>query len=132
MNWLSTFTIKPHIDQTSIILFINLNQTSSLLKIHCCANMKANSKITVAKVEQRLHKTCDQMTLLHCTINNMKLRHRRAALRGHSAMLHSLELRIQVVQSVYNTFYMCAAQQAQQLMLCSLNEQSESEASSRD
>jgi hypothetical protein len=88
-----------------------------------------NSKIRLAEVEQRLHKACDQMSLLHHTIKNIQLRHSRAAVRGHSVFVQSLDLKLQVLQSVYNAYYSCAAKQAQQLMLYSVSAHNMAESS---
>ena len=73
----------------------------------------------MAAIEKRLHKTCDQMTILHSTIKNLQVRHKRATKHTQSLSAYNLKLQLQTLQSVYNMHYMYASKQAQQLIVCS-------------
>lgn len=89
--------------------------------IHLQITMKTsiNSKIHMAEIERRLHKTCDQMSLLHNTIKTLQVHHKRAAICQHSLSQQSIKLRVEVLQSVYNMYYMYASRQAQLLITAS-------------
>ena len=73
----------------------------------------------MAAIEKRLHKTCDQMTILHSTIKNLQVRYKRATKHTQSLSAYNLKLQLQTLQSVYNMYYMYASKQAQQLIVCS-------------
>jgi hypothetical protein len=77
------------------------------------------SKASMAATEKRLHKTCDQMSLIHSNIRSLKIRHKRAALNPNSHSAYSLKLKLDVLQSVYNMYYIYASRQAKHLIVCS-------------
>lgn len=93
----------------------------SLTRIYHNSTMKTTkgSKTSTTEIEKRLHKTCDQMSLIHSNIRGLQIRHKRAALNPNSHSAHSLRLKLEVLQSVYNMYYTYASRQAKHLIVCS-------------
>ena len=81
------------------------------MKVNC-----ENTKVTLQEVEQRIHKVCDQMTLLHTKVQHLQVRYQRSRQSPESPLTLSLRLQLQVLQNMYNAYYQYAASQTQKLM----------------
>ena len=82
------------------------------MKVNC-----DNTQVALAAVEQRLHKVCDQMTILHSKIQNLQLRHKRTSKCPESPLAQSVGMQLNVLQGMYNAYYQYAARQTQKLMI---------------
>lgn len=84
------------------------------MKVNC---NNRQVKVTLKGVEQRIHKVCDQMTLLDTKIQNLRLRYKRSRQTPGSPLTQSLDMQLNVLQSMYNAYYQYAARQTQKLMI---------------
>lgn len=111
------------LDGRSIFIHFSATQSyTTILDTHI--KMKANSitrqtktNVTLKGVEKKLHKVCDQMTILHMKIQNLQIRYQRTRHTPDSPLNHSLSMQLNVLQSMYNAYYQYAAKQTQQLMV---------------
>lgn len=81
------------------------------------SQQKAQAKSTLAGVEQRLHRACDQMMLIHGKISDLQRRHNRASKVKQSPLASTLQMQLSVLQGMYNAYYKYAAHQAEDIML---------------
>lgn len=80
-------------------------------------NRQAKTSVTLKGVEKRLHKVCDQMTILHTRIENLGLRYQRTKHTPGSPLNQSLSMQLNVLQGMYNVYYQYAAKQTEKLMV---------------
>ena len=66
-------------------------------------------------LEKRLDSACDQMSVLHSQISELKVRHQRALRQQNTAFSNSLQLRLQTLQGVYNMYYQYAELRSAQM-----------------
>ena len=80
-------------------------------------NRQSKTSVTLKEVEKRLHRVCDQMTILHTKIQNLRLRYQRTRHTPGSPLNQSLSMQLNVLQGMYNAYYQYAAKQTQELMI---------------
>jgi len=80
-------------------------------------NKQIKTNVTLKGVEKKLHKVCDQMTILHMKIQNLQTRYQRTRHTPDSPLNQSLSMQLNVHQFMYNAYYQYAAKQTQQLMV---------------
>ena len=74
-----------------------------------------------SRTEHQIHSACDQMSLLLRAIQDVQVRAQRATKRQQDFTAKSLEMRVQVLQGVYNMYYEFCRQKAD--LLVQLEEQ---------
>lgn len=68
-------------------------------------------------VEKQLNRTCDQLQVLHCRIETLRIRQQRYANNGScNSSSHCLQMELQVVEGVYAVYYKYGEMKAGQLM----------------
>ncbi len=68
------------------------------------------------ETERRIHKACDQMTAIYSKIQDMQVRLDRARGRSQFGFTYSLEMQLQVVQGVYDKYYLYCSVKAERLL----------------
>lgn len=81
------------------------------------AQSALNLKTKFIILEGRVHKSCDQLEVLHRRITDLSVRHKRAVKKGLRPMSKSLAMQLDVHQAMYTTFYSYAEVQAKELAL---------------
>lgn len=66
--------------------------------------------------EMKMHKACDQMQVLLSKINDLQQRHRRAVHHNQQTFMQTYKMQINVLQGVYNMYYMYCSQKAEVLV----------------
>ena len=67
-------------------------------------------------VERQLNRTCDQLQVLHCRIETLRIRQQRYAKKGSCNSSHCLQMELQVTEGVYAVYYKYGEMKAGQLM----------------
>lgn len=78
-------------------------------------NRQAKANVTLKGVEKKIHKACDQMTILHNRIQNLRLRYKRTKQNPGSPLNQSLSMQLNILQGMYNVYYQYAAKQTEKL-----------------
>jgi len=89
-----------------------------------CTSMQENMSST-ASLEQSLNKTCDQMQHIHNKMNFTSIKLKRATSYSNKPAMQSLQLQLQVLEQVYQMYYMYAEKAAHQMMLNELQSMEE-------
>ena len=83
------------------------------MKFH---NQENQAKM-LQNVEMKIHRVCDQMTLLHSKIESLQIRYQRTRHLPESPVTQSVSMQLNVLQGMYNTYYQYAAKETQKLMV---------------
>ena len=82
--------------------------------LHC--HQQEMSKTKFQKVEQQLHRACDQITLLQCKARDLRTRHTRAQRSQDSVFCGSLCLQLAVVENACAMYHEYACRKTEQLL----------------
>ena len=88
-------------------------------------DMTADIKNTIAVMERKFHRACNQIVLLNRHIDNLQLRYDRAHRDNRRTFRYSLRIKLSALEGVRNMYVEFASMKADELMdlQCQLLEQ---------